>query len=301
MTTPSLSVDTTRGRMYRLEPGGPAVYPSITTVAGMRSKEFLQGWHGRMAGKRALEMFAFLDRNPDRAPSEIRRVLADQHGSTRRIAEAAPDHTRRAADFGTLVHALCEQWERDGTRPDAEQIAARIDEMRSRGSFTRERDPGLLPREVAVRLDGFDRFLHEFSPDFIEIEQTVVNHSVGYAGTTDALLRIGGSLLSGDIKTSKAVHGDYSLQGAAVVHAEALLDDDGTEREFPDVTGAFIIHLPAQGGYSIVPLQTGPKQWDTFRALRTVWDFNEDECLGQPCVGPKELLLEVLRGKGSFA
>ena len=54
MTTPSLSADTPRGRMYRLEPDGPLMYPSITTVAGMRAKDFLQGWYATMASKRAL-------------------------------------------------------------------------------------------------------------------------------------------------------------------------------------------------------------------------------------------------------
>src|SRR5690625_5397133 len=81
MTTPKLSADTPRGRMYRLEPEGPLMYPSITTVAGMRSKDFLQGWYATMASKRALEMYAWLDRNPDRAAAEISRVRSEEHTS----------------------------------------------------------------------------------------------------------------------------------------------------------------------------------------------------------------------------
>ena len=37
----------------------------------------------------------------------------------------------------------------------------------------------------------------------------------------------------------------------------AVVDDDGTERDIPEMTGAFIIHLPEAGGYSAVPLRTG--------------------------------------------
>ena len=117
MTTPSLSADTPRGRMYRLEPDGPLMYPSITTVAGMRAKDFLQGWYATMASKRALDMYAWLDRNPQRAPAEISRVTRDRWGAQKRIAAAAPDTPAAAADFSTLVHTACEDWGTSGTGP----------------------------------------------------------------------------------------------------------------------------------------------------------------------------------------
>src|SRR5690625_602515 len=101
MTTPKLSADTPRGRMYRLEPDGTLLYPSIATVAGMRAKDFLQGWYATMASKRALEMYSWLDRNPGRAPAEIARVSRDKWGTQKRIAAAADEHTRAAGDSGT--------------------------------------------------------------------------------------------------------------------------------------------------------------------------------------------------------
>src|SRR5699024_6389757 len=81
---------------------------------------------------------------------------------------------------------------------------------------------------------------------------TVVNHTVVYARTTDAVVRIGNTVLSADNKTSKKVRGDYALQGVAVVNAEQLLGDDGTTREVPEMTGAFVVHLPEAGGYQAV-------------------------------------------------
>lgn len=300
MTTPSLSADTKRGRMYRLAPDGDPVYPSITNVAGQRAKDFLGPWHGRMAGERAVQMYSWLERNPDRAAAEIARISRDPRGTQRKIAAAAEESGRRSADLGTLVHAACEEWERTGSRPDQDWVLAAIGAARERGSFARERGPEELLRDVALRLDGFDAFLQDFQPEFEEIEQTVVNHSAGYAGTTDALCRIGGSLLSADIKTSKKVRGEYSLQAVAVMHAEALLDDDGTEREMPDLTGAFIIHLPAGGGYSAVPLRTGAEQWNAFLALRAVWDFDEDGCTLPPATDPKQMLLDMLRTKSDL-
>ncbi|UYG16267.1 PD-(D/E)XK nuclease family protein [Brachybacterium huguangmaarense] len=301
MTTPKLSADTPRGRMYRLEPDGPLVYPSITTVAGMRAKDHLQGWYAAMASKRALEMYSWLDRNPARAQTEISRVTRDRWGSQKRIAAAAEEHTRRASDFGTLVHAVCEDWERSGQRPDRAAVAAHVEAMRTgSGAFATEPSLDDLLQRAGVRLDGFDEFLQDFSPEFVEIEQTVVNHTVGYAGTTDCIVRIGNTVLSGDIKTSKKVRGDYALQGVAVVNAEQLLDDDGAVREAPEMTGAFIIHLPEAGGYQVVPLKTTRAEFDVFRALKQVWAFEADACALEATGDPKSLLLSLLKAKGGL-
>ena len=301
MTTPSLSADTPRGRMYRLEPDGPLMYPSITTVAGMRAKDFLQGWYATMASKRALEMYAWLDRNPHRAAEEISRVTRDRWGTQKRIAAAAPEYTRTAADFGTLVHAVCEDWGTSGTRPDGARIGEIAAQMRAdQGCFADEKDPQALVARAEVRLDGYGRFLDDYQPEFLEVEQTVVNHTVGYAGTTDAIVKIGNTVLSADIKTSKKVRGDYALQGVAVCRAEMLLDEDGSTREMPELTGAFVIHLPEAGGYRAVPLRTGDAEFEVFRSLRAAWSFEPDECALEPADGPKDLLLSLLRSKGGL-
>lgn len=301
MTTPKLSADTPRGRMYRLEPDGPLLYPSITTVAGMRAKDFLQGWYATMASKRALEMYSWLDRNPGRAPAEIARVSRDKWGTQKRIAAAAEEHTRAAGDFGTLVHAACEQWSAGGTRPTGAEVGEIAADMRGQqGCFATERDLGALISRAEIRLDGYARFLDDYQPEFLEVEQTVVNHTVGYAGTTDAVVRIGNTVLSADIKTSKKVRGDYALQGVAVVNAEQLLDDDGTIREVPEMTGAFVIHLPEAGGYQAVPLRTGDAEFEVFRSLRRAWSFEPEECALPASKDPKDLLLSLLRAKGGL-
>lgn len=301
MTSPRLSADTPRGRMYRLEPDGPLMYPSITTVAGMRAKDHLQGWYATMASKRALDMYQWLDRNPGRAAQEISRVTRDRWGSQKRIAAAAAEHTRQASEFGTLVHAACEAYGRSAQRPDREHVAGIVEQMRTdSGAFAEERSLDALLDRVAIRLDGYDRFLQDFSPEMLEIEQTVVNHEVGYAGTTDCIVKIGNTVLSGDIKTSKKVRGDYALQGVAVVNAEHLLDDDGTVRDVPEMTGAFIIHLPEAGGYQVVPLKTTQAEFDVFCALKAVWAFDADACALEPSADPKSLMLTLLRGKGGL-
>ena len=287
--------------MYRLEPDGPLMYPSITTVAGMRAKDFLQGWYATMASKRALEMYAWLDRNPHRAAEEISRVTRDRWGTQKRIAAAAPEYTRTAADFGTLVHAVCEDWGTSGTRPDGARIGEIAAQMRAdQGCFADEKDPQALIARAEVRLDGYGRFLDDYQPEFLEVEQTVVNHTVGYAGTTDAIVKIGNTVLSADIKTSKKVRGDYALQGVAVCRAEMLLDEDGSTREMPELTGAFVIHLPEAGGYRAVPLRTGDAEFEVFRSLRAAWSFEPDECALEPADGPKDLLLSLLRSKGGL-
>ncbi|MCW1804449.1 hypothetical protein [Brachybacterium squillarum] len=301
MTTPRLSADTPRGRMYRLEPDGPLVYPSITTVSGMRAKDHLQSWYATMASKRALEMYSWLARNPDRAGAEISRVTRDRWGSQKKIAAAAEEHTRGAADFGTLVHAACEVWGRDGARPARAQVGEIVAEMCSAsGAFATEKDLDTLLTRADERLDGYGAFLEAYQPEFVEVEQTVVNHTVGYAGTTDAIVRIGNTVLSADIKTSKKVRGDYALQGVAVTRAEHLLDDDGTIRDMPELMGAFVIHLPEGGGFAAVPLRTGDAEFEVFRALRAAWSFVPEDCALPAAGSPKELLLSLLRAKGGL-
>ncbi|MDO5644943.1 MAG: hypothetical protein Q4G21_04525 [Dermabacter sp.] len=298
MTTPELSGSTSRGRMYRMEPGGKLVHPSITTVAGMRAKDHLNEWYARMASQRALDMFAYLDRHPTRAMDEIRRVSRDKWTTQKRIAAAAQDYTKTAADFGTFVHALCENWSRSGTRPSPTDISDLATQLRHDSDLlSLETNLGALVERADIRLDGYAGFLEDFQPEFLEIEQTVVNQSVGYAGTTDAIVKIGNTILSADIKTSKKVRGDYALQGVAVVRAEHLLDNDGTLRPMPDITGAFVIHLPEAGGYAAVPLRTSDAEWDVFTSLRRSWDFLPDTCALDKAESPKELLLSVLTTK----
>src|SRR5699024_8588123 len=207
-------------------------------------------------------------------------------------AAAAEDYTRSAADFGTLVHAACEQWGRDGRRPTRDDVGDLAAQMRSdQGSFAAEKDLQRLLDRADARLDGYGAFLEDYQPEFVEVEQTVVNHTVGYAGTTDAIVRLGNALLSADIKTSKKVRGDYALQGVAVTRAEQLIDDDGTLREMPELTGAFVIHLPEGGGYRAVPLRTGDAEFEVFCSLRRTWSFEPDDCALEAARDPKELLL----------
>ena len=301
MTSPKLSADTPRGRMYRLEPDGPLMYPSITTVAGARAKDHLQGWYATMASKRALEMYSWLHRNPERAPAEIARVTRDTWGTQKRIAAAAPEYTRTASDFGTLVHAACELWAQQGQRPGSADIEGLIVMMRSeQGCFANQRDLSSLLARAAQRLDGYGEFLETYQPEFLEVEQTVVNHTVGYAGTTDAILKIGNTVLSADIKTSKKVRGDYALQGVAVTRAEQLLDDDGSVREMPELTGAFVVHLPEGGGFRAVPLRTGDAEFEVFCSLRRAWSFEPDESALPPARDPKDLVVSLLKAKGGL-
>lgn len=298
MTSPRLSEDTPRGRMYRLEPGGELMYPSITTISGMRAKDSLNGWYAHKASERALEMYAWLDRNPHRAQSEISRVARNKWTTQKAIAAAAPEYTARAADFGTLVHAVCEEWGRSSQRPTPDAISAMAEQMKTESGMLASEDnlQNLLDR-VAVRLDGYAGFLDDFQPEFIEVEQTVVNHSVGYAGTTDAIVKVGGALLSGDIKTSKKVRGDYALQGVAIVNAELMLDDDGSTRPMPDLAGAFVIHLPDKGGYNVIPLRTGEAEFEVFKALKTAWTFEPEQCALRSAPTPQQLMLSLLKSK----
>jgi len=96
------------------------------------------------------------------------------------------------------------------------------------GTLIHETVEGLLlgknppvPSSVAPSIDAFREFFEENRIEVHKehVEQRLVNYEHRYAGTLDAIAKIGGKLGILDIKTSQEIYRDYNLQTSAYMAA----------------------------------------------------------------------------------
>ncbi|HVO29000.1 MAG TPA: hypothetical protein VMT81_03390 [Candidatus Paceibacterota bacterium] len=109
--------------------------------------------------------------------------------------KAAQEATERSAKEGTMIHEAVE-------------------------GLLLGKDPD-IPPQVAPAVRSFQEFYERnhiaVSPELVE--RRIVNYDHRYAGTVDAIARIGGKLGVLDIKTSQAIYRDYCLQTSAYMDA----------------------------------------------------------------------------------
>lgn len=206
--------------------------PGVTTILkdGI-PKPALVGWGIKSVAEYALDHW---DDLAGLAPSERLKTL-----------KGAPYADRdAAAQRGTEVHALAERLVR------GEEID--------------------VPDELAGHVESYVRFLDDWDPQPVLVERTVVNYAIGYAGTLDLVADLGGRRLLLDVKTNRSgVYGDVAFQLAAYRYAEHYVAEDGTEPVMPEVDGAGVIHVRADG-YDLVPVEAGPRQFTEFRHIARV-------------------------------
>lgn len=104
-----------------------------------------------------------------------------------------------------------------------------------------------VPEHLVAHVEGYVRWLDEFNVEPILTERRIGNRKWWFAGTFDALVRIGGETLLVDLKTSKSIYGDVSAQVAAYANAEFFVDDDGEEQSLPHIDGLAGIHVTEAG------------------------------------------------------
>ena len=94
-----------------------------------------------------------------------------------------------------------------------------------------------IPTEIAPAVKSFLEFFENnkitVSPELVE--RRIVNYDHRYAGTVDAIARIGGKLGVLDIKTSQAIYRDYSLQTSAYM--------DALKNEFVELETRWILKI----------------------------------------------------------
>lgn len=240
-------------------------YQRVSTIKGMlNTGSALIDWAARCVAEEARSIGEQLrDDRIDRTEAIVRLLdprLENVHNETRVIA----------ADFGTLFHKLVERL----AAGDQNALDTVADEH---------------VRDMWADAEAFLAWCDVHKPKWGANEVTVIHDKYQYAGTLDALVKVGNKRLLVDLKTSKAVYGEYALQMAAYRYAEQAIFPDGTTKPMPEVDGCAVLHV-RDGRCELYEIDAGPKQFEAFLACwRLYWWKRE-----QPKPVPFQAALEAL-------
>lgn len=210
--------------------------PSVTTCLNLLNKEAIPRWAAKLAAEYAVDNFPVL-------------AKLEREEAIKRV-KAYPWEKRDAAgDHGTSVHEYAE------TRL--------VLGLPARASNRSERH--------------VDEVLDALRPVPIFTEETVWHEGVAYAGTFDGIWKIGRKTVMIDWKSGGAkAYPETALQLTAYSRGEYVIRPDGEQLEVPRIDGAMVIHVPNEGPWAIVPMQVGDREWDAFRALRSLCEWKKD-------------------------
>ena len=245
----------------------------VSTVLGVRSKDFLIGW----AAKEAVKDLGYYDKKiydkgkylPESQEAikigeeflwhrlnEIKGMTPDQYYKLLEEAKgAARRKSGKAKDVGHEVHDAIEQYIKKGKIPE-----------------------GLSPEAKK----GFEQFLiweAKAKPVWVASELIVCSEKNQLAGTMDALAVINGNLEVVDFKTNNQISEDAFLQTAAYQMMLTEMDNS------IEIKGRRIIRVPKDGSPVQDFVVPTPYEFDrdTFLHLREVhrWNVNIENNIKQ--------------------
>jgi len=298
VTSPKLAGATDHGRMYARTRGGPLEVPSITTVLDVLNQR-MEWWEARCAVDAAWDWAHRI--------VEIKANPGDW-----RTERKAKDWMRNAAERdrddasarGDCVHDYAEVW---ALHTLGKATTNDVEEQRS----------ACERAGVLDYIHHFHRFWDDWQPTVVMPEATVWNTEVGYAGTTDLLcqVQVQGRTVNvvGDYKTKRSLYKrngqpkaqdlrDYTgMQLAAAAYAEEVWvpgqaedgsQDSWKQMDFGAEVGVGIAVAP--DGYVVRQYAIHhPPMWETFKALRSAWEFSAQgpRMMSGKLGGPGELRL----------
>jgi len=232
--------------------------PSVTSLISLARSEGLERWKRSQAVRSTIEQI-------DEIGQRVAEVGVDE--VVRQILATAERASEDAPRIGDEVHGYLE--------------------ARARGAV-----PPEISDDARPWLAGAERFLEDFAPDFVAVEATVFNRTLGYAGTADFLAAVGGTLVIGDYKTGKDVHAEAALQLGALARAEVIVEDDGAERPMPEVETGLVVHLRPElsRGYVVRRVELAETPWRRFQACLDLWETRSTRGFVGPVLrGPEAL------------
>lgn len=150
-------------------------------------------------------------------------------------------------------------------------------------------DPNMPFPDTTLESESFwqmvavwNKFKSEHVIEAVYTELTVWNEIEGYAGTLDGLWLIDGKLYLLDLKTSRGIWPEHSMQLAALRNAKTMLvkQDDGTYKELPfdlDIENVGMLHIrpddvetngqPKPAYIELVEAQDLDLHWEAFKGL----------------------------------
>ena len=252
MTQPKIDTVKKSGTRFYCSPDDNEVrLPGVTSILDQLPKPFLAFWRAKVCSEAALDNLEIL----------VGMALKGERDAAVDYLKKAPQRsTGNSATIGSEVHDLCER-------------------------IARGEDVGRVHPDHRPYLVGFENFIKEFKPEFLFIEDTVWSDTHGYAGSFDAMLKIDGETIIADWKTTRSgVHAEVALQLSAYANADHIIKPDGTKVDIPTVDSAMVCHLRPERT-QLVPVSTDPQLFDTFLALRTVWEWSQSmskRAVGKP-------------------
>ncbi len=253
------------GERHYIHPITGERFVSVTTILQVVAKTGLPYWAAKTVQEYALEQIPLLVQS-------LRRRACDSKGNDRcglcRDCVAldlrrAPDRLRdEAADRGKRIHHIAE-----------------------RHTLTGEIDPHA--DDIAPYVEQYLKWRHQFQPTFDASEMTVLNRAHGYAGTLDAIVRLGwcppatkhliGVPLVEDTKSGKGVYPEYALQLAAYRWAERVLLPLGDEVDLPDVSDTGLLLQVRPDNYYSRPVQIGQPTFDAFLRVLDFYRWQQEQ------------------------
>jgi len=142
-----------------------------------------------------------------------------------------------------------------------------------------------IPTPLAGYVDGYARFLDDFGPVPIVTERPVASRAHWYAGRPDLICSLGSPTWLLDVKTSRAVYGDVSLQVAAYARAEFYVDELGDEHPLPPIDRIGVLHVTPDGT-DLYPLGDIDDAFAEFLACQTIYRGNtrRRNLIGEPLI-----------------
>lgn len=246
MTDPALAFNHPQGwgRFYRHPAGSFAPVPSITNIMRKQNKPAINHSDVKRAAEWAVEN---RDRLAALTPEEQVKLIK---GS---IYEKS-----QASVIGDIVHGWVERYVKTGVSPTEDELKQSI-------------------TTAHHTWNQFTGFVRKYTPPpfnlkFTGSEFTVWSSTHGYAGTGDLSFMLGGKHILADTKTGKDTYAETAMQLAALANADYMFDDEGRQSAIPQYDGFAVLHLRPQS-FSLVPYDNIPAAFETFLALKRVFDW----------------------------
>jgi hypothetical protein len=249
--TPSTAVGLVRDARHRYSWNGGPLYPSVTTILGIKDKPALVGWAKRETAACAVRNLDVLERmvrsgGPQAAVDWLKKI---------------PDYARDAsADLGSAVHAAAEAIARGVAAPVAEDVG---------------------PFVAAYRRD----FLDVFRPRFIALEAMVCSERYEYGGTADAFAEIDGEIWLLDYKTGAGVYPDSALQLGGLARAQFIgYPGDPLQYPVPFATRFGVVHIRPEGA-RLLPVVVNRETVAAFLDARRLFGWDQGPAktvIGEP-------------------
>lgn len=244
-------------------------YPSVTTILDVAPGKHLMPWYAKMAAKESADLVVLYEAGE----LPLNAALTDVKAWEYRMR--APERYRdRRGNIGSLVHhalyhkALGSLF---APTPEAflEWLAAEAGSLQLLGPETDGAELRRLAAEAYPKAVRAVDWVDKEKPDFesIGLEACVVSEEHGYAGTLDAIARLGGKRLVLDFKTSSRISDSFRFQVEAYRRADFIgLIGDGSRHELGETDGTAIVHIKEEG-VDLVEFPPSEDVWEGWLGL----------------------------------